>query len=112
MAETTERGIKRNIEKVQGQGEEVSVREIHYASDAVVLDPNSDLAVQTPEGVGADNSGHTNPFADALDSGHVEAKFGTEAAPVPSGSEAGDVKDEATRSVGQVKGKKHTPEHG
>lgn len=86
------KGVNQRNEDIDGQGGvKVPVREIDYATDEFVLDPNSDLAVQIPEGSGADMSRHTNPYADALGSGHVEAKFGTEAAPGPTGSEAVEV---------------------
>lgn len=107
------KGVNVVSEDIEGQGgTPVAVREISVATDEVILDPESPLAVQIPEGSGADHSRHTNPLADALGEGHVEAKFGTAAAPLPVSSDAGGVKDnENVRSVGDDSGKKHVADH-
>lgn len=106
------KGINVVSEDITGQdGSVVPVREITIATDEVILDPNSDLAVQIPEGSGADHSRHTNPLADSLGEGHVEAKFGTAAAPLPSGSDAGKVENEHVRAVGDDSGAEHKADH-
>ena len=99
-------------EDIEGQGGTVvPVNETYFVPDEVILDPNSELAVQIPEGVGADHSRIGLELADALNSGHVEAKFGTAAAPAPTSSEAGDEQPEGYRAVGDDSGEEHTPDH-
>ena len=93
--EARRKGVNQVGEDITGQdGSVVPVREIEVNLDEPILDPNSPLAVQIPEGSGADHSRHTNPLADSLGEGHVEAKFGTDAAPLPLGSDAGEVESQ------------------
>lgn len=76
------RGYDKVQEIVSGQGGTiVPINESSFTTDEAILDPNSPLAVQIPEGVGADHSLVGLEYADSLAEGHVEAKFGTVAAP-------------------------------
>ncbi len=60
-------------EDIKGQGgHNVVVNETQFKPDEVILDPDGPLAVQIPEGVGADTSRHTIPLADALAEGNQE----------------------------------------
>lgn len=112
LEEVRTKGVKVVSEDIRGQdGSVVPVREIAVATDEVILDPESPLAVQIPEGSGADHSRHTNPLADSLGEGHVEAKFGTAAAPLPSGSDSGESENEHIRSVGDTSGDEHVADH-
>lgn len=86
------RGVEAVKEDIVGQGGTiVPVNEVRYTPDQAILDPNSPLAVQIPEGVGADGSRVDLQLGNVLAEGHVEAKFGTAAAPTPASSDAGDV---------------------
>jgi len=53
----------------------VQVSETSVQLDTVVLDPNSELAVQVPEGVGATTVGDPNPLAAALEAGTPEEQY-------------------------------------
>jgi hypothetical protein len=99
-------------EDISGQGGTiVPVHETVFAGDEAILDPNSPLAVQIPEDSGADRSRIAVPLGETLASGHVEAKFGTAAAPLPVSSEAGDDQpSEYVRAVGDDSGAEHTPD--
>lgn len=71
-------------EVVQGQPQakprdldegKVRVQETHVKLDTVILDPNHELAVQVPEGVGATSTDRPNPLADAFEAGTPEEQF-------------------------------------
>lgn len=62
-----------------GQGQKNIVREVSIQTDQRILDPESDLAVQIPEGVGASTVGASNPLADALSEPKAEDVFAEEA---------------------------------
>lgn len=75
-------------EEVQGQPQsaarepddgKVQVSEVSVQLDTVILDPNHELAVQIPEGVGATSTDRPNPLADALAVGTPEEQFGNAA---------------------------------
>lgn len=99
-------------EDIRGQGGMiVPVHETVFAGDEAILDPNSPLAVQIPEGSDADRSRIAVPLGEILAQGHVEAKFGTAAAPVPVSSTAGDEQNsEHVRAVGDDSGEEFTPD--
>lgn len=99
-------------EDIRGQGGTiVPVHETVFAGDEAILDPNSPLAVQIPEGSDADRSRIAVPLGETLAEGHVEAKFGTAAAPLPVSSTAGsDQPSEYVRAVGDESGDEHTPD--
>lgn len=84
MADETSVKIYENQGEVDGQPQpKVSephdgrhwVDETAVVTDRHVLDPNSDLAVQIPEGSGASVSGHASPLAEALKRGTIEDQF-------------------------------------
>ncbi len=96
---------KKGQDSVQGDiigqgGTVVPVNESRFDLDEPILDPNSPLAVQIPEGVGADHSRIGLGLADALREGHVEAKFEQGVAPLPTSSTSGTDQDEHVRAVG------------
>lgn len=63
-------------EDIVGQaGTIVPVNESRFTVDEHILDPNSPLAVQIPEGGGADTSRHTLGMVDTLLAGTAEAQF-------------------------------------
>ena len=96
------RGLDSRVEDIVGQGGSVvPVRETRYTPDQPILDPNSPLAVQIPEGSDADRSRINSPLHDALASGHVESVFDAGAAPLPAQSDAGEA-GENTRTVGDA----------
>lgn len=102
LVEVRKKGEQSVQGDILGQGETpVAVNESRFDLDEVILDPNSPLAVQIPEGSDADRSRIQLPFADALREGHVEAKFGTEAAPEVRYTDKGEVREQS--------GGKHTP---
>lgn len=82
-------------ETVQGQPQakprelddgKVTVSETSIKLDTVILDPNHELAVQVPEGVGATSTDRPNPLADAFAAGTAEEQFAAAdkpAAPAP-----------------------------
>lgn len=81
--EVRKRGADQVKEVIRGQGgTPVAINESRFQADEAILDPNSPLAVQIPEGVGADTTLDGLALADTLAEGHVEAKFGTSAAPL------------------------------
>lgn len=51
------------------------VDETHIVSDRQILDANSELAVQVPEGVGASTVGHPAPLRAAYEAGTPESQF-------------------------------------
>ena len=51
------------------------IREVVVHTDKQILDPNSPLAVQVPEGVGASTVGHESALATALRQGTAEEQF-------------------------------------
>jgi len=53
--------------------------EVAAITDRVILDPNDELAVQIPEGVGASTYGHRSPLGEALATGTPESQFEAEA---------------------------------
>jgi len=84
MAEETPVVVNHTEEEVQGQPQSaarephdgtVLVRETAVITDEVILDPNSDKAVQVPEGVGATSTDRANPLAEALATGTAEEQF-------------------------------------
>ena len=86
-------------ETVQGQPQakprdlddgKVTVRETAIKLDTVILDPNHPLAVQVPEGIGADTTGDPNPLADAFAAGTAEDQFaaGSKSTPAPAKADA------------------------
>lgn len=89
---------------------EGNLYEGRVVTDEVIRDPNSPLATQIPEGVGADGPVDDGPGARfaALREGHVEAKFGTTAAPLPSRANSAEG-DEHTRAVGAESGDDFEP---
>src|SRR4051794_29086405 len=98
MAQTRQpRGAEVVREDIVGQGGTVvPVNEARFTPDQAILDPNSPLAVQIPEGVGADGSRTDLWLSNVLAEGHVEAKFGTTAAPLPVASDADGGESDAT----------------
>lgn len=76
MPDVRTKGIRQNQEDVVGQGgTPVAVNESSFTPDEVILDPNGPLAVQIPEGVGADTSRNSLGLADTLAAGTPEAQF-------------------------------------
>lgn len=68
MPDVRTKGMRHNKEDIVGQGgTPVAVNESSFAADEVILDPNGPLAVQIPEGVGADTTRNTLGLADALE---------------------------------------------
>jgi len=65
--------INHTDRKIQGQGAEVHVQETHVTTDVVILDPDSDLAVQVPDH--GSTAGHPNPLGEALRAGSPEEQF-------------------------------------
>lgn len=109
--EIRKKGVESRVEDIRGQGGTiVPVNETRFSPDEVILDPNSPLAVQIPEDSDADRSRIGLPLADALFSGHVEAKFGTVEAPLPAASDASN-ESEHVRAIGDDSGDEHTPDH-
>lgn len=95
--EVRKRGADQVKEVIRGQGgAAVAVNESRFVADQQILDPNSPLAVQIPEGVGADTTMSRPALADTLAEGHVEAKFGTSAAPLATGSDVNDDPEQPT----------------
>jgi len=98
---------KKGEEFVEEQG--YGLKESAFTPDEQILDPNSPLAVQIPEGSGADASEAGLRLAETLAEGHVEAKFGTAAAPLPVTSSADPKDNEHVRAVGDDSGAEHKP---
>lgn len=70
------KGLTVVSEDIIGQaGTIVPVNEARFAVDEHILDPNNPLAVQIPEGVGADTSRHTLAMVDRLTAGTAESQF-------------------------------------
>lgn len=88
--------IESRKEDTVGQGgTTVVVNETRFTPDEVILDPDGPLAVQIPEGVGADTSRHTIPLADALAEGAVEVvTYPVHAVPAAQRSADSDKVDE------------------
>lgn len=79
--------ITRRAETVQGQAQSGPrephdgkhfIEEVVAITDRIITDVKDELAVQIPEGVGADHSGHRSPLGQALARGHVEDQFDTD----------------------------------
>lgn len=79
-------------EEVQGQPQakprplddgKVQVQETSVKLDQPILDPNHDLAVQVPEGIGATSTDRPNPLADAFAAGAPEDQFAAASKPAP-----------------------------
>lgn len=82
-----------------------AINESSFVLDEQILDPESPLAVQIPEGVGADGSSVTLALAETYAEGHVEAKFEDGRAPLPSVSDINALDDDQkkhVRSVGEA----------
>lgn len=95
--EVRTRGADQIKEVIRGQGgTPVAVNESRFVADQAILDPNSDLAVQIPEGVGADTTMNRPALADTLAEGHVEAKFGTAAAGLATGPDVSEDPEQPT----------------
>lgn len=102
--EVRKRGPEQVKEVIRGQGgAPVAVNESRFVTDQVILDPNSPLAVQIPEGVGADTTMSRPALADTLAEGHVEAKFGTVAAGLATTDDVSNDPDQPTAE--------HEPDH-
>lgn len=80
--------FKADREVVQGQPQskerqpddgKVTVNESRFAADTVILDPNHELAVQIPEGVGADGAEEVRNMTFAHEGGVPEDAFKSEA---------------------------------
>ncbi len=110
--EVRKRGVGQVKEIIRGQGgTPVAINESHFNTDEQILDPNSPLAVQIPEGVGADTSMDGIALADTLLEGHVEAKFDQGVADLPTLSDSGESADnEHARAVGETNDKDFTPD--
>lgn len=76
--------IHERKEVVQGQAQanpaephdgKYPLHEVAVITDKVILDANSDLAVQIPEGSGASTSDHLSPLGQALQDGTAEEQF-------------------------------------
>lgn len=76
--------IDERVETVQGQAQaapvdphdgQVPVREVAVVVDEIILDANSDKAVQIPEGVGASTVDQEAPLVTALKQGTPEEQF-------------------------------------
>lgn len=76
--------ITRRAETVQGQAQSAPrdphdgkhfIEEVSAVTDRIITDVKDKLAVQVPEDVGADHSGHRSPLGQALARGHVEDQF-------------------------------------
>lgn len=79
--------VEKTDEVIQGQPQaaqtephdgKVRVREVAVVTDEVITDPNSDLAVQVPEGVGARHDDFGNPLVEAHEAGTAEEQFAAE----------------------------------
>ena len=84
-----------------------AINESAFIMDEQILDPDSPLAVQIPEGVGADGSSITLALAETYAEGNVEDRFENGSAPLPihSDPESSDNKD-GVRSVADEPEKK------
>lgn len=61
----------------------VRVREVDVTTDEVILDPNSELAVQVPEGVGARHDDFGNPLVEAYEKGTADEQLSKESESSP-----------------------------
>lgn len=75
-------------DELQGQGQTTRVREHHVVTDTVILDPESDEAVQVPEGVGADSTVEPIHVVEAHAAGTAEEQFAAENGDEPAEAEA------------------------
>lgn len=106
------RGASQVKEVIRGQGgTPVAINESRFVTDEHILDPNSPLAVQIPEGVGADTSLDGLALADTLAEGHVEAKFDQGVADLPTVDDADAHADnDNVRAVGETNDKDFEPD--
>lgn len=79
-----------------------AINESSFVLDEQILDPESPLAVQIPEGVGADGSSITLALAETYAEGHVEAKFEDGRAQLPSVSDINALDDEQRKHARAV----------